>query len=308
MPTPAKASRKYDDTLPSFNLVAELTPDFLVRLGAAKVMTRPGLGSLTPGVTVAVAGGARTVSGGNPNLDPSRATNVDLGFEWYFNEGAMAGVGLFYKDIESTVQSLKETRPYHTSGLPASLLEGTGATVNDDFTFTAPVNTPGGELMGVEANYIQPFTFLPGAWSNFGIQLNYTWVDSKINYLDGSGKVVMKTDLLGLSRSSWNATLFYEGDKFAGRVSATNRDDYLTAAPGQEAGFNQAGVHGVTGTTVLDASLRYKISDQVELSLEAVNLTNEGYDEWVQSPTTGQLPLYYTETGRQYLLGFRYKF
>ena len=308
VPTPAKASRKYDDTLPSFNLVAELTPDFLVRLGAAKVMTRPGLGSLTPGVTVAVAGGARTVSGGNPNLDPSRATNVDLGFEWYFNEGAMAGVGLFYKDIESTVQSLKETRPYHTSGLPASLLEGTGATVNDDFTFTAPVNTPGGELMGVEANYIQPFTFLPGAWSNFGIQLNYTWVDSKINYLDGSGKVVMKTDLLGLSRSSWNATLFYEGDKFAGRVSATNRDDYLTAAPGQEAGFNQAGVHGVTGTTVLDASLRYKISDQVELSLEAVNLTNEGYDEWVQSPTTGQLPLYYTETGRQYLLGFRYKF
>ncbi|MNW20730.1 TonB dependent receptor [compost metagenome] len=64
----------------------------------------------------------------------------------------------------------------------------------------------------------------------------------------------------------------------------------------------------MTGTTVVDASLRYKISDQVELSLEAINLTNEGYDEWVQSPTTGQLPLYYTETGRQYLLGFRYKF
>ncbi|WP_449468303.1 TonB-dependent receptor [Stenotrophomonas humi] len=308
VPTPAKASRKYDDTLPSFNLVAEITPDFLIRLGAAKVMTRPGLGSLTPGVTVAVAGGARTVSGGNPNLDPSRATNVDLGFEWYFNEGAMAGVGLFYKDIESTVQTLKEVRPYSSSGLPASLLEGTGATVNDDFTFSAPVNTPGGELMGVEANYIQPFTFLPGKWSNLGMQLNYTWVDSKINYLDGNGAVVMKNDLLGLSRSSWNATLFYEGEKFAGRISATNRDDYLTAVPGQEAGFNQAGVHGVTGTTVVDASLRYKISDQVELSLEAINLTNEGYDEWVQSPTTGQLPLYYTETGRQYLLGFRYKF
>ncbi len=308
VPTDTTVSRTYDDTLPSFNLVAEITPDFLIRLGAAKVMTRPGLGSLTPGVTVAVAGGARTVSGGNPDLDPIRATNVDLGFEWYFNEGAMVGLGLFYKDIESFIQTAKEIRPYSTSGLPASLLDGTGATVNDDFTFSIPLNTPGGELNGLEANYIQPFTFLPGKWSNLGLQLNYTWVDSKIQYLNSSGAAVMKNDLTGLSRSSWNATLFYEGDKFAGRVSATNRDDYLTQAPGSEAGFNVDGVHGVSGTTVIDASLRYKISDQVELSLEAINLTNEGYDEWVQSPTTGQLPLYYTETGRQYLLGFRYKF
>jgi len=308
VPTPASASRKYDDTLPSFNLVAEITPDFLVRLGAAKVMTRPGLGNLTPGVTVAVAGGARTVSGGNPALDPSRATNVDLGFEWYFNEGAMASLGLFYKDIESTIYNLKEVRPYSTSGLPASLLEGTGVSVTEDFTFTTPINTKGGDLSGVEANYVQPFTFLPGKWSNLGLQLNYTWVESNIKYPDSNGNLALKQDLLGLSRSSWNATLFYEGEKFAGRISATNRDDYLTAVPGAEVGFNVDGVHGVSGTTVVDASLRYKISDQVELSLEAINLTNEGYDEWVQSPATGQLPLYYTETGRQYLLGFRYKF
>lgn len=79
-------NRTYNDTLPSFNLVAEVTPDFLIRLGAAKVMSRPGLGSLTPGATVAVAGGARTISSGNPDLEPIRATNVDLGFEWYFAE------------------------------------------------------------------------------------------------------------------------------------------------------------------------------------------------------------------------------
>ncbi|MGH8044711.1 MAG: TonB-dependent receptor, partial [Stenotrophomonas sp.] len=142
--------RSYDDTLPSFNLVAEITPDFLIRLGAAKVMSRPGLGSLTPGATVAVAGGARTISSGNPNLDPIRATNVDLGFEWYFSEGAMAGIGLFYKDIESFVQTTREVAPYSASGLPAELLIGTGASPADDFTYTKPVNTPGGELHGVE--------------------------------------------------------------------------------------------------------------------------------------------------------------
>ncbi|WP_315388407.1 TonB-dependent receptor [uncultured Stenotrophomonas sp.] len=300
--------REYDDTLPSFNLVAEITPDFLIRLGAAKVMSRPGLGSLTPGATVAVAGGARTISSGNPYLDPIRAKNVDLGFEWYFSEGAMAGIGLFYKDIESFVQTTREVAPYSASGLPDSLLIGTGASPADDFTYTKPVNTPGGELHGVEANYIQPFTFLPGNWSNLGVQLNYTWVESQIQYINSSGQPVMKADLTGLSKSSWNATLFYEGKMWSGRVSATNRDDYLTQVPGTEAGFNVDGTHGMTGTTFIDASIRYAISDQLELSLEGMNLTNEASDEWVYSPATGRLPLQYTETGRQYQLGVRYKF
>lgn len=300
--------RSYDDTLPSFNVVAEVAPDFLIRLGAAKVMSRPGLGSLTPGATVAVAGGARTISSGNPNLDPIRATNVDLGFEWYFSEGAMAGIGLFYKDIESFVQTTREVAPYSASGLPDSLLIGTGASPADDFTYTKPVNTPGGELHGVEANYTQPFTFLPGNWSNLGIQLNYTWVESQIQYINSSGQPVMKADLTGLSKSSWNATLFYEGKVFSGRVSATNRDDYLTQVPGTEAGFNVDGTHGMTGTTFIDASIRYAISDKLELSLEGMNLTNEASDEWVYSPATGRLPLQYTETGRQFMLGARYKF
>ena len=307
-PVLATTTRKYDDTLPSFNLVAEITPDFLIRLGAAKVMSRPGLGNLTPGVTVAVAGGARTVAGGNPNLDPFRATNVDMSFEWYFNEGAMAGIGLFYKDIESFVQTTREVRPYASSGLPASLLEGTGASVNDDFTFSIPLNTPGGELYGVEANYTQPFTFLPGKWSNLGMQLNYTWVDTSIQYVNGAGVAVMKNQLTGTSKNAWNATLFYEGEVWSGRVSATNRSDYLTQAPGQETGFNLDGYHGMTGTTVLDASLRYAVSEQLELTLEGINLTNEASDEWVYAPATGRLPLQYTESGRQYMLGVRYKF
>jgi len=231
-----------------------------------------------------------------------------MSFEWYFAEGAMAGIGLFYKDIDSFVQTARETRPYSSSGLPASLLDGTGATVNDDFTFSAPLNTPGGELYGVEANYTQPFTFLPGKWSNLGMQLNYTWVDTSIQYVNSSGVATMKNQLTGTSKNAWNATLFYEGETWSGRVSATNRSDYLTVVTGQEAGFNTDGYHGMTGTTVIDASLRYRISDQLELTLEGINLSNEGSDEWVYSPATGQLPLQYTETGRQFMLGARYKF
>ena len=44
------------------------------------------------------------------------------------------------------------------------------------------VNTKGGPLDGVEFNWL-PFTFLPGAWSNFGALANYTHVKSKITYI-----------------------------------------------------------------------------------------------------------------------------
>jgi len=308
-PVPTTVTREYTDTLPSMNLVAEIAPDFLIRLGAAKVMSRPGLGSLTPGVNVNISGSARTVSGGNPLLDPIRAKTVDLGFEWYFDEGAMLGLGLFYKDIDSFIQNTRETRTFASSGLPVSLLDGTGVSPNEEFVFSVPINTPGGELQGFEANYTQPFTFLPGIWRDFGVQLNYTYVDSQIQYLTSTGANAQKTDLTGLSKHSWNATLFYEGARFSGRVSATNRDDYLIQVPGTETGFDSAanGVHGQNGSTIIDASLRYKLSDQFEVTLEGINLTNVAQESWVANPSL-QLPLEYSETGRQYLLGLRYKF
>ena len=160
-----------------------------------------------------------------------------------------------------------------------------------------------------DSNYTQPFTFLPGALSNFGMQLNYTYVDSKIQYLLTSGALAQKEDLTGLSKTSWNATLYYEGDRFSGRVSATNRADYLIQVPGSEIGFNSdaSGVHGQAGTIILDASIRYKINEHFEVSLEGNNLTNEAQESWVANPAL-QLPLEYSKTGRQVLFGVRYKF
>ena len=309
VPTAVTVSREYSDTLPSLNLVAEVAPDLLLRFGAAKVMSRPGLGSLTPGVTVSVSGSARTVNGGNPLLDPTRATNIDLGAEWYFDEGALLGLAVFYKDIDSFIQNTRETRVYADSGLPASLLDGTTATVNDEFVFTVPVNTPGGDLTGLEFNYTQPFTFLPGFWKDFGVQVNYTYVDSEIQYLLSTGAAAQKAAMTGQSKNSWNATLFYEGERFSGRISATNRDDFLIQVPGTETGFNSAanGYHGQSGTTILDASIRYKMSDNIEVSLEGSNLTNEPQQSWVANPSVS-LPLEYSETGRTVLLGLRYQF
>jgi TonB-dependent receptor len=278
----------------------EVTDEFLIRFGAAKVMSRPALGNLTPGVTVSVSGGSRTVTGGDPLLEPFRAKTADLSFEYYFAEQSILSLALFYKDIDTFVQTSRETRPFNTSGLPESLLEGTGALPTDDFQFNIPLNTPGGELTGFEAAWQQPFTFLP--IEGFGAILNYTYVESDIQYLTAAGANSLKTDLVGLSKNAYNATIYYEGPKFGARVSAAHRNDYLTTVPGR----NNNDVEGTKGTTTVDASLSWKIDDHIQLSLEGINLTNEWNDQWIDSSADRSVS--YTQTGRQYMLGIRYKF
>ncbi|MGH8051055.1 MAG: TonB-dependent receptor [Arenimonas sp.] len=301
VPVLTTVSREYDDTLPSLNLVVDLTEDLMLRFGAAKVMARPGLGNLTPGVTVSVSGGNYTVTGGNPLLEPFRANTYDLGLEWYFAEESLLSLGFFYKDIASFVQTSREIRPYNTSGLPDSLLNGTIAVPTDNFQFNIPVNTPGGALRGFEISYQQPFVFLPGKWSNFGTQLNYTHVESQIQYVTSTGVPSLNTDLTGLSSNAYNATLYYEGKRFGARVSAAYRDDYLTTVPGR----NNNDVEGTKGGTTFDMSASWKVNDQVELTFEGLNLTDEYQDQWVDS-VADRVSVYH-HTGRQFFFGVRFK-
>ena len=301
--TRGQVVNKYTDTLPSFNLVAELTPDLLLRVAGAEVMTRPNLGFLGVGTSFSVAGGARTVTTGNPLVEPFRAKTFDLGLEWYFGDGGLLSVGAFYKDIDSYIQTSRESRPFHTSGLPASLLlPEWGVTPDDEFVFQQPLNTPGGDLTGFEIGYQQPFTFLPGFWSDFGVQLNYTFVESDIQYLSSSGAPSATGPMVGLSENAWNATLYYDNRRFSARVSAAYRDEYMNNIPGREG----TDMEGTKATTTVDASLSYAFTDNFSISLEGLNLTDEWSDLWLDS--TRDMPIAYTHTGRQYLLGFRYKF
>ena len=85
-------------------------------------MSRPGLGNLNPGGSINTTFGAQNATIGNPLLDPYRANNYDLSFEWYPAQGSLVGVALFYKDVGSTIQNITAIEPYGNTGLPISLL------------------------------------------------------------------------------------------------------------------------------------------------------------------------------------------
>jgi len=299
--TAVTVEHEYTDTLPSFNLAATLAPDFIARIGAAKVMTRPQLANLSPGGTIATTG-TLSVTSGNPLLKPFRAKTFDASFEYYFQKNAFLGLGLFQKNIDTYIQTLRTNVPFKDTGLPMALLPA-NFTGEEVFQVSAPVNTEGGKLKGFELNYQQPFTFLPAWGRNFGTLLNYTWVKSKIQYLvSPNGNATIEDDLLNLSPRSWNATLYYDDNKFSARISAAQRSSFLSRVPGQ----NNNDVEGKNKTLNVDLSISYKINDKLELTLEGLNLTNEANDQFISRARNSVVVN--NVTGREYLAGLRYKF
>lgn len=315
--TLVSGENSYQDTLPSLNLVLEPVDDLLIRFGAAKVMARPqinnslsGANYLVPTTSLNATGPNFTATIGNVKLEPFRAKTYDLSVEWYFAEDSLLSFAYFYKDIDTYIQVFRQDLPYSdlTALNPSAFAPGfcTGAcSPGTIFALTSAVNTEGGPLKGFEISYQQPFRFLPGLLSNTGVQLNYTHVESEIDYCNNATcSSFVTADLINLSPQSWNATLYYEDDKFSARISGSARDGYIQNVPGR----NGNAIEGKMDTFNLDASASYQLTDQVQLTFEAINLTDEFNHQFVGDGADRQSTSVYHHTGRQYFFGARYRF
>lgn len=279
----ATVKRSYDDWLPSANLAVYPTESTIVRFAIADVMTRPTLGSLTPGG--AADGFNFRVTSGNPFLEPFRATNYDLAFEWYFAPQAVLSVALFKKDVKTFTQGASITgATFAQTGLPASVLNPSSpAALNPAlqaqpiWTLATTVNGSGATLKGVELAAQIPFSaFTSGFLGNFGILANATFIDSNANFnLQGPAiapggalqNVALTNTLSNVSKKAYNGTFYYDDGAFSARVMVSYRGRYHEGASG-----TGNLLEGYGATTNLDASMRYKLTEWLELSVEGNNL------------------------------------
>ena len=311
------ANFQYSDTLPSLNMVFELTDELLLRFGYAEVINRPGMQLLRPVASVTVAGSNRTVTGNNPGLGPTLADTYDLSAEWYFAEESVLALALFQKDIGSFVQTIVQNVPYTETGLPLQQAidacngspSGYGPNCNENLPWNvnAPGNSPGGDLKGYELSYQQPFSFFDGFARNFGLMANYTYVDANIDYLGVVGGVttIVRPDepLVNLSKNMSNLTFYFENDKLGARISLAERDDYLISVPGRNGTYEER----TAGTTNVDLSANFNFNDNMKLTFEALNLTDESDNQRLDATVLpANVVSYFHETGRQFYLGFRY--
>lgn len=303
--------RDYEDWLPSMNVALYPAENVIVRGAIGKVITRPTLGNLTPGGSV--DGFNYRVTFGNPFLDPFRATAYDLALEWYFAPQSIASVAVFKKDIESFPVNQPRSGTFASTGLPLSVLPPSSpAFINPEgqiWTITGNVNGTGASLKGIELSLQAPFTFLPGFLKNFGGIVNATFVDSSAVYTVAGPSVTpgganiaatRSSTLFGLSKTAFNGTLYYEDSKFSARVSASYRGPYVDANSGTGNVFE-----GYNKAVNVDASVRYKIMENLELSVEGVNLTDAYRSRYTDLDANRNYE--YNHFGRTILFGARFK-
>ncbi len=279
--TPVSFEKEYDDWLPTFNARAALTNTLVMRLAAARTVNRPNVVDVAPRLTI--SRDSPTGSGGNPNLDPFRATQADLSLEWYFSRGGSLTGAAFYKKLDDFITAQNTTIDVPGRG---------------DILLSTQVNGGSVKLKGLEFAYNQVFDFLPRPLEGLGAQASLTVVDVKSEY--AAGNRTLTDRIIGLSKLSYNLVGYYEKGPFAGRIGYFWRDRYLDSN-----GSTTTSESYVAPFGSLDGSLSYELGQNYVVTLDAINLT--GAVRYVYGKNENQ-PREINDYGRTITLTVRAKF
>jgi TonB-dependent receptor len=255
-PVATQYERTDRDWLPSAVAKLEITDQWVLRGGVAKVVAFPNTEDLNNGVSLnnnavfdnnGVQISPATGSGGAPALDPFKADQYDLSLEYYYNDTGMLSAGLFYKDISTFIVQRQSAESYN--GI--------------NYLINRKVNGDGAKVKGVELLAQVPFTFLPVPFDGLGMVATYTYIDSETPIKDVTGRSLT---FPGLSKNNANLIVYYETGPFSARVAYNWRDEYLVGL--------SAAATGIYNDTYKDlaASVSYDFTDRLTLQLEAGNL------------------------------------
>ncbi|HEX5685542.1 MAG TPA: TonB-dependent receptor [Ideonella sp.] len=343
----------YVNVLPSLNLRMKAGKDLQFRFGYATGISRPDFSNMqayssltqTADVTTLPDGTTRVNSVshtgeafGNPLLKPVRSQQADVTAEWYFGRTDSITVAAFYKDLKDII--IKQTSV-------VQLPDNSGNPV--DFVVTSPINGAKGHAAGFEVAYQQYFDMLPDWMSGFGLQANYTFVDSKrrlydpvyspycsggntaanvnlnLNGCDTDGRTFGNLPIEGLSRHAYNLALMYDKGPWSARLAYSWRSKYLQAV-------NANGTNGTDGTDTnpdsptvgqhnvawalptwqdaygqVDAGIYYKWDDNLQVGLDAQNLTDSVNKQLMQQHI-GMMGRAWNANGPRYTVTLRYTF
>jgi iron complex outermembrane receptor protein len=245
------------DVLPSLSTRLHLRDDLVARLVAGKAIERAPFGDYNPGLVLFPSTTTTLATGtaGNPNLKPQEGRNVDLALEWYFSkDGSLTGT-LFDHRFKNYLRR---------TSLPE---------VHDGATYqvSRPYNAVDGHLKGFEASYQQFYTRLPGWLGGLGMQANVTYMDGGMSEPDGSTNTFP-----GMSKVSYNLVGLYERGPWSARLAYSWRDKAVAEYNYRATGYNLY----IDPRSTLDASLSYKISDSLTVTLDGNNLLDQAYHDY----------------------------
>ncbi|WP_286466741.1 TonB-dependent receptor [Myroides sp. DF42-4-2] len=220
--------------------------------------------------------------GGNPSVNPTYAYNFDLMADHYFGDLDVISAGVFYKQITDPIFVNAEQGTYNgISGVEMA----------------QPRNGDNAWLMGAEISGNKKFDFLPGFFSGFGMQANYTFTKSEMKIPSRAGV----TSLPRQAKHLFNAQLYYEKGGFNARIAYNFKGKYIT----------EHGASGLSRDDVyygdyasLDANITYKINKNFTLFIEANNLLNSKLEYYYGDSSR---PLQVEYYGAKGMLGLKWE-
>ncbi|UMR30915.1 TonB-dependent receptor [Massilia sp. MB5] len=298
---PVHDGKTYTDYLPSLNLSFGLAHDQTVRFAAAKQLARPRVDQLRSALDFNIATNTMKPGGegGNAQLDPWRATALDLSYEKYFGKKAYVAAAAYHKKLKTYIYTMTQNYDFSkfTPGTPA---------ISNFGDYKAPRNGQGGSLKGVELSGSLPLNMLTPVLDGFGVSGSWSYADSSIKIEDPDSSIGKNIPLPGLSKHSSNLTVYYEKNGFETRVSQRKRSDFV----GEIGNFaNNRTLRYVVGENIIDFQVGYTFNTGslkgLGLLLQVNNLRNAAYETYAGSRNQ---PLEYQKYGRTVLLGANYKF
>ena len=318
---------KYNDFLPSINLVGDLGGGTLLKVAAARQMARPRLDDMRADASVsyspAGSGSLATVgvyggSGGNPTLKPWRTDAFDVSLEHYFGKHTYIAGAAFTKKLNTYIYN--STIIYDFAGYPKlganSGLPSVGYTIDKNGVvsfapggttglFSTPFNGKGGSVNGLEFSFSVDGTMFTPVLDGFGLTGNWNGNWSTIKP-DG----VNKTHLPGLSNSVADLTFFYEKNNWSARISERYRSWFLGEVPQL---FSTRGNATINEDKQVDGQVSYDFKEGpikgTTLLLQVYNLTNSPYttNGGYFGGTGPHIPAVNETYGRTIIFGFNYK-
>ena len=311
---------KYNNVLPSLNLVAQLSESQLLRFGFAKTMARGRIDDEKIASSASVAlvtngPGAGQVlwsgTGGNPQLKPYVAVGTDLSWEKYFGKSSYVAVAVFNKNLlnyiyQKTVLDFDFAKAGYVNDNPSL------TPTSNIGSFTRPENGSGGKMRGLELSGALEAGLMTPALDGFGIQANFSLTNSTIPVSAVSSIPGSPSTLPGLSRKVANLALYYEKYGWSARIAERYRSSFTGEAV---ALFDQLGYTKILADKQTDLQLEYDFSqgrwNGLSLLLQVYNLTNSANvtQQIAKLPNNVSVarPLDYVTWGRTVMFGVNYK-
>jgi len=298
--TTAHGSTTIEKFLPSLTARLHFTDDLLLRFNYGETLRMPGFLDLNSTINYdddLSNVGYGTANGGNPNLDPTTSKNIDVSLEWYFGDASSVYLTAFQRDIEGLVVGFRNAVQRDIEGYKVNT-----------FILSQPDNASDGKLSGIELGVSYFPEDLPGALDGLGVQAALTLLDSEqtIPQLSDVGEVIGSedVDIMGVSDTSYNITLVYDRESFDARLGYVWRSDFLN---NHEAALfaNPLGVYRDEQKS-LDFQLNYNVTENLIVSFDAINLTDEISHSRYGNSQYGTFGNW--KIARTFALGARYSF